>query len=225
MCGEFIGTGLLMFLGSAAVLSGVVTGDLVGLGQIAVALAVAVTLAIATTAPISGAHLNPAMTVSFSLWRRFPRTKVVPYIMAQMIGAGMGSGTSYFLYSGKIAAFEASKGIVRSSSDTAILTAKCFGEYFVAPVTLVQAFAGEAIGTAILAFCVFCLTHPRNDTTLNKVYIPPLIGAIVGALICAIAPLTQAGVRKRSCCVFSVPVLVQVMLQPFVIFFLYLTHC
>ena len=198
LCAEALGTGLIVFLGTASVLSAVVAGELVGLGQIAATWAVAVTLAIATTAPVSCAHLNPAMTLSFSLLRRFPRSRVIPYVLAQMVGAMLASGINYVLYASKIAAFEAAKGIVRSSTDTAIQTAKCFGEYFLSPVTIMEAFLTEAFGTAVLAFCVFGLTHPRNDTTINKVYIPPLIGATVGALICALAPLTQAGVSQRD---------------------------
>jgi hypothetical protein len=45
----------------------------------------------------------------------------------------------------------------------------------------------------MLAFAVYALTHPNNDTQANDVYIPPLIGLMVGGLIGALAPLTQAG--------------------------------
>jgi hypothetical protein len=48
-------------------------------------------------------------------------------------------------------------------------------------------------GTAVLAGVIFALTHPGNDTVKHNVYIPPFIGITVGALICGIAPLTQAG--------------------------------
>lgn len=61
------------------------------------------------------------------------------------------------------------------------------------PVTTQIALYGEALGTAFLAFVIFSLTHPKNDTQKNNVYIPPLIGATVGGLICFIAPITQAG--------------------------------
>lgn len=61
------------------------------------------------------------------------------------------------------------------------------------PVTTATAFFAEAFGTAVLAFVVFSLTNPRNDCQKNKIFIPPLIGATVGALIAVIAPLTQAG--------------------------------
>ena len=193
---EALGTGLIVGWGTGAVMSAVVAGALTDLFSIAAVWTLAVTLAIATTATISGAHLNPAMTLSFCLWRNFPLCKVLPYVMAQLTGGVAASSLLYFLYANQIVAFEAAQGIVRSAVDsTAVATAKCFGEYYLAPISAVQAFAAEAVGTAVLAFCVFALTHPKNETTINKVYIPPLIGATVGALICVLAPLTQAGVR------------------------------
>lgn len=45
----------------------------------------------------------------------------------------------------------------------------------------------------MLAFVIFALTHHRNTDSQKNVYIPPLIGSCVGALIVLIAPLTQAG--------------------------------
>ena len=63
------------------------------------------------------------------------------------------------------------------------------------PMGLVIAFSAEILGTAILAFVIFALTNPKNDTVKNKVFIPPLIGATVGALISVIAPITQAGLN------------------------------
>jgi glycerol uptake facilitator-like aquaporin len=191
---EALGTGIIVFFGTGAVMSAVVAGELVGLFQIAAVWIIAVTLAIATTANISGAHLNPAITLAFTLLRKFPRAKVLPYMVAQMVGSGLASWMNYMLYASKISAFEAAQDIVRSSAG-AIGTAKCFGEYYLHPVSTAQAFLAEAFGTAVLAFCIFCLTHHRNDTTIHNVYIPPLIGATVGGLISVLAPLTQAGVR------------------------------
>jgi len=51
----------------------------------------------------------------------------------------------------------------------------------------------EFFGTALLAFVVFSLTHPKSDAQKNGVYIPPLIGLTVGGIIAAVAPLTQSG--------------------------------
>ena len=75
-----------------------------------------------------------------------------------------------------------------------MVSAKVFGECFAAPVTVAQAFAADAFGTAVLASGIFAWTPSNNDATNNNPFIiPPLIGMTVVALICAIAPLTQAG--------------------------------
>jgi glycerol uptake facilitator-like aquaporin len=61
------------------------------------------------------------------------------------------------------------------------------------PIHTPAAFLGEAFGTAVLAFVIFSLTHPGNDTMKNNVYIPPFIGLCVAGLISVIAPISQAG--------------------------------
>ena len=50
----------------------------------------------------------------------------------------------------------------------------------------------EAFGTGILAFVIFALTNKKNSA-VKDVFVPPLIGSTVGALIAVLAPLTQAG--------------------------------
>ena len=65
------------------------------------------------------------------------------------------------------------------------------------PISSGTAFLAEAVGTGVLAFVIFALTNPKNETTNGKgnggLLIPPLIGTTVGALIAVLAPLTQAG--------------------------------
>ena len=189
---ETVGTFILMFLGLGAVMSAVYTNSLAGLWQVAVVWAIAVTIAVATTGPISGAHLNPAISIALAVYRSFGWARVVPYCLAQLVGAVLGTATTYALYSNLIQEFEATNKIIRSST-SAIASAKAFGEYFVPPVTRLQAFFAESIGTAILAGVVFALTHPDSQTTKDNIYIPPLIGLTVGALVCVVAPLSQAG--------------------------------
>jgi glycerol uptake facilitator-like aquaporin len=64
------------------------------------------------------------------------------------------------------------------------------------PVTAADAFFVEIFGTAMLSFTVYALTNSNNDTQQNSVYIPPLIGFTVGALIGTLAPLTQCGCKS-----------------------------
>jgi len=194
MLAELFGTFLIVFIGTGSVSSAIFTDSLVGLFQIASVWIIAVTIAICTTASISGAHLNPAISIAFAMVRpskSFNWTKVLPYSMSQCLGAILGSWLNFVLYGSSIAAFEAKHGILRGAA-SGIKSAKCFGEYFVFPVTTTTAFLAESIGTAILAFVIFALTHPKNDTVKSG-FVPPLIGLTVGGLISVLAPLTQAG--------------------------------
>jgi len=189
---EFIGTFLIVQIGCGTVCSAIFKSAQSGLWQIAAVWSIAVTLAISTTASISGAHLNPAITLSFALFRGFKWRKVLPFIIAQVTGASAAAAVNLFLFRDSIATFESLNGIVRGAASS-VASASAFGEYW-SVSSWRTAFLAEAYGTAILAFVIFALTHPKNDTMdKNPVLIPPLIGATVGALISVIAPLTQAG--------------------------------
>lgn len=192
---EATGTFIIVQLGTGAVMSAVYTGALQGLFQIAAVWIIAVTLAICTTASISGAHLNPAISIAFAVFRsnaEFGWRKVPWFVFAQLLGSVTASWLNYMLFANIIRDFEKANDILRSSGN-AIASAKCFGEYYVDPISTPQAFLAEAFGTSVLAAVIFALTHPCNDTMRHKVYIPPFIGMIVGALICVLAPLTQGG--------------------------------
>mmetsp|Transcript_22752 Transcript_22752/g.48118 ORF Transcript_22752/g.48118 Transcript_22752/m.48118 type:complete len:183 (+) Transcript_22752:521-1069(+) len=123
--------------------------------------------------------------------KSFNWEKVLPYSVSQCLGAVLGSWLNFGVYGSSIAAFEAKNGIVRGAA-SGIASAKAFGEYFASPVTTLTAFLAESVGTAILAFVIFALTHPKNDT-MKSGFVPPLIGLTVGGLIAVFAPLTQAG--------------------------------
>lgn len=104
---EFIGTFWLVFGGcGSAVLAAVFTGDKeypLGIGFVGVSLAFGLTVLTMAYAigHISGCHLNPA--VSFGLWagKRFPASELLPYIVAQVLGATAAAGTLYLIASGK----------------------------------------------------------------------------------------------------------------------------
>eukprot|EP00543_Licmophora_paradoxa_P007075 CAMPEP_0202456698 /NCGR_PEP_ID=MMETSP1360-20130828/13893_1 /ASSEMBLY_ACC=CAM_ASM_000848 /TAXON_ID=515479 /ORGANISM="Licmophora paradoxa, Strain CCMP2313" /LENGTH=322 /DNA_ID=CAMNT_0049076583 /DNA_START=45 /DNA_END=1013 /DNA_ORIENTATION=+ len=191
MIAEFLGTMLIVQLGCGAVMSDIFGGAFSGLFQVAAAWIMAVTIAIATTGPVSGAHLNPGMSIAFALVRKeMGWMKTLAYIVAQIGGAAAGAFMNLLMYGKTIQDHEATNGIVRGAI-SGVASAKSFGEYFASPVTTATAFLAEAFGTAVLAFVVFSLTNPKSKN--DGVYIPPLIGITVGALICTIAPLTMAG--------------------------------
>src|SRR3954465_3803526 len=98
---EAIGTFWLTFAGcgSAVIASGFPE---VGIGLLGVSLAFGlsvVTMAYAI-GHVSGCHLNPAVTVGLAAGGRFPAGQILPYVIAQVVGAGVGAGVLYFIAKG-----------------------------------------------------------------------------------------------------------------------------
>lgn len=102
---EFLGTMIILIFGGGVVAmvtlfgSGA-AGEIVngGYTNITLAWGLAVTMGILATSRVSGAHLNPAVTVSLALFRGFPWAKVLPYVAAQTFGAFCGSALVYLNY-------------------------------------------------------------------------------------------------------------------------------
>src|SRR5438046_4125761 len=86
LIGEALGTYLLVLFGTGSVAAAVLTGAQVGLWQVAVVWGFGVALAIYATAAVSGAHLNPAVSLAFALRRprAFPAVRLVPYWLGQL---------------------------------------------------------------------------------------------------------------------------------------------
>ena len=202
--GETVGTYLLVMIGTSSVAAAAITGAQVGLWQVAVVWTLGVSLAIYATANISGAHLNPAVTLAFAIFRRdeFDYRLIPLYWTAQLIGSVFAGLTVLGMFGPAIARFEAENGIVRGEAGSQ-RSAMVFGEYFPNPgiygtetadaiISPLGALFVEGFGTAILALSIFVLTDKRNAGLVGKLA-PLLIGATVGILISLFAPLTQGG--------------------------------
>jgi glycerol uptake facilitator protein len=64
---------------------------------------------------VSGAHINPAVTLALAVKRAFPWRKVAPYMVAQVLGAFVGGALVYLVYHDAISSFEAAKHITRGT--------------------------------------------------------------------------------------------------------------
>lgn len=209
---EVFGTFLLIFFGCGAVHAAVLTGAQSGLWQVAIVWGVAIMLAAYSVGGVSGAHINPAMTLAFAIWRGFPKSRVLPFIAAQLAGAMLAAGLLFVLFGPQLAAKEKEKLVTRGEPGS-VVTAMCYGEYFPNPGGLAAgdepysvekhakwrelasptvAFLAEVFGTLILAFVVFALTDERNRGQPAAGQAPIFIGLTVAVLISVIAPLTQA---------------------------------
>jgi glycerol uptake facilitator protein len=212
---ELFGTFILVFFGVGSVHVAVLTGALSDLWQVAAVWGVAVTLAIYSAGAISGAHLNPAITVAFAVFRKFPVSRVGPYVLSQLAGAFIGAAVLYALYGGGLgpaphggilAQFEVSHAITRGAPGSE-KSAMVYGEYFPNPamvpgqipsvqeVSELTAMLAEGLGTALLALFIFALTDRRNLGRPGGTMFAVFIGLALSIIILIIAPLTQAGLN------------------------------
>jgi aquaporin Z len=108
---EFLGTFWLVLGGcGSAVLAATFPGVGIGLVGVSIAFGLTVLTMVYAIGHISGCHLNPAVSVGLWAGGRFSVSELIPYIIAQLLGAVAAAGVLYFIASGK-AGFELSSGL------------------------------------------------------------------------------------------------------------------
>jgi aquaporin Z len=95
---EAFGTFALVFAGTGAIVINDVSGGAVTHAGVALTFGLVVLAMIYAVGDVSGAHLNPAVTVGFFAARRFPGRRVLPYIVSQCIGAFLAAGLLRLLF-------------------------------------------------------------------------------------------------------------------------------
>ncbi|KAB1145407.1 aquaporin family protein [Streptomyces luteolifulvus] len=144
--------------------------------------AMAVVFGIYVAGGVSGAHINPAVTLAFAVRRKFPWAKVAPYMLSQVIGAFAGAALVYAVYHDAISAFDdAARGpktnghTLASFSIFATFPAPYFNGGIWGPLI------DQIVGTAFLAMLVVAVVDLRN--TAVKANLGPLvIGFVVAAI-------------------------------------------
>ncbi len=174
LAAEFFGTFILILFGTGVVAQ-VVAGGIGDHDSIAWAWGLGVTLGIYTAGRISGAHLNPAVSIALAAFQGFPWKKVAPYIAAQTLGAFVAALIVRWNYSEVINAIDPghtlkTQGIFNTLPGNGTL-----------PVSDMGGFRDQIIGTAILVFLVFAITDARNSAPLANLA-PLLVGLLVVAI-------------------------------------------
>ena len=151
LAAELIGTFWLVLGGCGSAVLAAAFPE-VGIGLLGVSLAFGLTVLTGVYAlgPISGGHFNPA--VSFGLWAggRFPSAQLVPYIMAQVIGAILAAGVLYLIASGK-AGFDVKAGFAANG----------FGEHSPGKYGFGAALVTEVVMTFMFLIVILGATHKR----------------------------------------------------------------
>ncbi|NVI92729.1 MIP/aquaporin family protein [Actinomadura sp. BRA 177] len=176
LAAEFAGTMILILFGVGVVAQVVAGGP--GLGghdSIAWAWGLGVTLGVYVSARISGAHINPAVTIALAAFREFAWRKTAPYIAAQTAGAFVAALIVRWNYSEVLAKVDPghtikTQGVFSTLPGNGTL-----------PVGTWGAFRDQIIGTAILLFVIKALTDVRNAPPLANLA-PFMIGLLVVAI-------------------------------------------
>ena len=174
LAAEFAGT-LILILFGVGVVAQVAPARLGAPARIAWAWGLGVTLGVYVAARISGAHLNPAVTIGLAAFKEFAWRKTAPYIAAQTAGAFIAALLVRWNYSEVLAKVDPghtikTQGVFSTLPGNGTL-----------PVGTWGAFRDQVIGTAILLFVIKALTDIRNSPPLANLA-PFLIGLLVVAI-------------------------------------------
>jgi glycerol uptake facilitator protein len=175
---EFLGTLVLIALGAGVVAMVVlfgkgVPGEVVngGYTNITLGWGLAVFMGICVAGRVSGAHLNPAITLTLAVFRDFPWSKVLPYMVVQTAGAFAGAALVYANYLPAFRQFDPDL----SKTATIFATAPAF------PDAWMHGLLDQVVGTALLVGLVLAIGEPKNP------FVPPsLQPACVGLVVVAI---------------------------------------
>jgi glycerol uptake facilitator protein len=185
---EFLGTALLIFFGTGCVAALKVGGASLGLWEISIIWGVGVSMAIYLTAGVSGAHLNPAVSIALCLFTDFDKRKLPFYIIAQVAGAFCAAALVYTLYSNLFFDYEQTHQMVRGSQASLEL-ASVFSTYPHPALSTLQAFLVEMVITAILMGVIMALTDDKNGLPRGPLA-PLLIGLLIAVIGSSMGPLT-----------------------------------
>ncbi len=175
---EFLGTFVLILFGTGVVAMVVLFpsrnhGETIhgGFTNITLGWGLAVTMGIYIAGKISGAHLNPAVTLALAVFRKFPWGKVVPYTIAQTVGAFAAAALVFWNY---LPAFHRVDPQLEN-------TAGVFTTFPAFPGLPQAGFLDQWIGTALLVLLIFAITDEFNIPPGANLA-PLMIGLVVVAI-------------------------------------------
>ncbi|WP_131537866.1 MIP/aquaporin family protein [Pedobacter nototheniae] len=180
---EFIGTALLILLGNGVVANVVLKGtkgNNSGWIVITTAWALAVFVGVVIAAPYSGAHLNPVVTLALAISHKFAWVKVPYYILAQLLGAMLGSFLVWITYKDHFDATE-DQGLKSAPFATSPAIRNLKSNLF-----------SEIIGTFVLIFVIFHFTNAEMGTDKTPIGLGSL-GAIPVAFLVWVIGLALGG--------------------------------
>ena len=177
---EFLGTFWLVFGGCGSAVFAAAFPEL-GIGFLGVAFAFGLTVLTMAYAVggISGGHFNPAVSVGLTVAGKFPAANLVPYIVAQVLGAIVAAAALYVIFTGK------------AGADIGGFAANGYGEHSPGGYSLVSALLIEVILTAFFLIVILGSTHGRVPAG----FAPIAIGLALTLIHLISIPVTNTSVN------------------------------
>uniref|UniRef100_A0A023FW05 Putative aquaporin major intrinsic protein family n=1 Tax=Amblyomma parvum TaxID=251391 RepID=A0A023FW05_AMBPA len=175
---EFAGTFVLVLLGDSVLAS--LTFDKVGVVGYPAGFwgwGLALTIAVLVAGGASGAHLNPAVTVALATVRKFSWRKILPYMLAQYVGAFLAAVVVFITYQGALHQFD---GGIRSVTGVNA-TAGIFASYPRDFVATGNCLIDQVVGTALLMLAIMAVLDGRNMNVVSGLQ-PLFIGLALAAI-------------------------------------------
>ena len=167
---EFFGTALLTFVAAGADIVEFVTGGAIGHSARYVAPALVVSAMIWSLSGVSGAHINPAVTLAFVARRSFPTHRIAPYLAAQFAGAAVAAVVLRWIFGGAV-----EHGITKPTA---------FAPW--------QALALETILTLILVYTILATSEEKAVVGKNGAL---AVGGVVALCGLAFSPISGASMN------------------------------
>jgi glycerol uptake facilitator protein len=171
---EVLGTFTLIIFGVGVVAQTVLTPFSAGAQSIHWAWGIGVVMGVYVAGGISGAHLNPAVTVALALWRKFPWGKVGPYALAQLVGAFLAAMVVRWNFWEAFDRFDPAKGF----KSQVVFNTYPNNAADYANISQLGALRDQIIGTAVLVMLIFAITDARNMSPGANMA-PFIIGLVV----------------------------------------------
>lgn len=216
---EILGTYFLIFAGCGAVAVYLDRDKIVTFPGIAIVWGLVVMVMVYSVGHISGAHFNPAVTLAFATCRRFPWKQVPAYLICQVIGSTLASGTLRLLFNGKESHF---LGTAPSGTEVQSLVIEFIITFYLMFVIsgvatdnrAIGELAGLAVGATVLLNVMFA--GPISGASMNParsigpaiiwrhykglwIYIVgPIVGAVSGAWVYNIIRFTDKPLRELT---------------------------
>ncbi|KAJ3692106.1 hypothetical protein LUZ60_012456 [Juncus effusus] len=216
---EVLGTYFVIFAGCASVTVNLSKGGVITFPGICIVWGLVVMVMVYSVGHISGAHFNPAVSIAFATCKRFPWKQVPPYIVAQVLGSTLASGTLFLMFGGKHEHFP---GTIPTGSDVQSLVTEIIITFYLMFVIsgvatdnrAIGELAGLAVGATILLNVL--IGGPISGASMNPartlgpaiiahkyksiwVYmVGPISGAIAGAWAYNLIRFTDKPLRELT---------------------------